>query len=98
MFRYTLTDKRIKFNCLTWILFFIHICENIFAVFLTFILFQCIFIVGIQNHDDVIDRGMDVRLAPALKAGGQGVRYTCRVGQSLVYLFHDRDFWFVEDG
>lgn len=46
----------------------------------------------------VIDRVMDVRLAPALKAGGQGVRYTCRVGQSLVYLFHDRDFWFVEDG
>ena len=46
----------------------------------------------------VIDRVMDVRLAPALKAGGQGVRYTCRVWQSLAYLFHDRDFWFVEDG
>ena len=45
----------------------------------------------------VIDRVLDVRLAPALKAGGQGTRYTCRVGDSVIYLFHDRDYWFVEE-
>ena len=34
---------------------------------------------------------------PALKAGGQGVRYTCRIGGREIYLFHDRDHWFVEE-
>ncbi len=45
----------------------------------------------------VVDRIIDIRQAPSLKAGGQGTRYTCRVGEHLVYLFHDRDHWFFED-
>ena len=45
----------------------------------------------------LIDRVLDIRQAPALKAGGQGVRYTCRVGENVIYLFHDRDYWFVEE-
>ena len=45
----------------------------------------------------VIDRVTDVRMAPALKAGGQGVRYTCRIGGREIYLFHDRDHWFLEE-
>ena len=44
----------------------------------------------------VIDRIVDVRPAPALKAGGQGVRYTVRVGERTLYLFNDRNFWFLE--
>lgn len=45
----------------------------------------------------VIDRILDIRLAPSLKAGGQGLRYTCRCGERVVYLFHDREVWFVEE-
>ncbi|NLV59869.1 MAG: hypothetical protein GXY67_14065 [Clostridiales bacterium] len=38
--------------------------------------------------------------APALKAGGQGTRYTCDFGGKELYLFHDDTQWFleVEDG
>ena len=56
-----------------------------------------------------IDRIIDVREAPALKVGGQGTRYTCQIPQNVqvndaqvitgreIYLFHDRDKWFVEE-
>ena len=50
-----------------------------------------------EGNKTVIDRILDIRMAPALKAGGQGMRYTCRIGQSMIYLFHDRDHWFVEE-
>ena len=43
-----------------------------------------------------IDRILDVREAPSLKAGGQGTRYTCRVGDSIVMLFYDDPYWFIE--
>ncbi|HIS92454.1 MAG TPA: hypothetical protein IAA84_05485 [Candidatus Alectryocaccomicrobium excrementavium] len=43
-----------------------------------------------------IDRILDVREAPSLKMGGQGTRYTCRVAGQEIYLFHDRDRWFLE--
>lgn len=55
-----------------------------------------------------IDRITDVREAPALKLGGQGTRYTCLIPangqgggdsplvQREIFLFHDRDRWFVE--
>ena len=33
-----------------------------------------------------IDRILDEREAPSLKAGGQGMRYTCRVGEKQLYL------------
>lgn len=44
----------------------------------------------------VIDRITDVRRAAATKAGGQGIRYTCQVGANELYLYHDRDWWFLE--
>ncbi len=44
----------------------------------------------------LIDRIIDIRPAPSLKAGGQGTRYTCRVGEKLIYLFNDRNRWFTE--
>ena len=39
---------------------------------------------------------LDLREAPSLKTGGQGVRYTCRVGERQAMLFHDAENWFVE--
>ena len=44
----------------------------------------------------VIDQIVDVRYAPALHAGGSGVRYTCRVGDRMLYLFRDTFGWFAE--
>lgn len=38
----------------------------------------------------------DVRRAASLKAGGNGVRYTCRVGQRDAYLFYEDPKWFVD--
>ncbi len=43
-----------------------------------------------------IDHILDVREAPSLKAGGQGIRYTCRCQDRIILLFHDRDDWFIE--
>ena len=42
-----------------------------------------------------IDRVLDVREAPSLKAGGQGVRYTCMVAGRQLYLFNDAPYWFL---
>ena len=43
-----------------------------------------------------IDRVTDVRRAASLKHGGQGMRYSCYVCDRLIYLFHDREYWFSE--
>ena len=43
-----------------------------------------------------IDRITDVREAPSLKAGGQGIRYTCLIEGRQLYLFHDDPHWFIE--
>ena len=45
-----------------------------------------------------IDRVLDIRRAASLKAGGTGMRYTCRILGKERYLYYD-DFtnrWFVE--
>ena len=43
-----------------------------------------------------IDRGLDVRRAPSLKAGGVGMRYICRICGKTVALFNDENKWFME--
>ncbi|TCL39985.1 hypothetical protein EV210_101185 [Anaerospora hongkongensis] len=43
-----------------------------------------------------VDRVLDVRMAAALKAGGQGMRYTCRIHGREVYLFFDEGRFFIE--
>ena len=43
-----------------------------------------------------IDRVSDIRMAPSLKGGGHGVRYTCRIRHKEVFLFCDEGKWFVE--
>lgn len=43
-----------------------------------------------------VDRIIDIRQAASLKAGGQGLRYTCRICGNEVYMFCDDGCWFVE--
>lgn len=42
-----------------------------------------------------IDRITDVRYAASLKAGGAGIRYTCRILGKERYLFLEENRWFV---
>ncbi|AIF51648.1 hypothetical protein [Pelosinus sp. UFO1] len=43
-----------------------------------------------------VDRLLDVRQAASLKAGGMGMRYTCRICNKRMYLFCDQGKWFME--
>ena len=43
-----------------------------------------------------IDRVTDVRYAASLKAGGAGIRYTCRIKNHEKYLFLEENRWFIE--
>lgn len=58
-----------------------------------------------DGHVFEIDEVSDIRQAPAMKAGGQGDRYTIRVNGRQSYLFFERSAaltgnvigrWFVE--
>ena len=43
-----------------------------------------------------IDRVLDVQRCASRKAGGVGIRYTCRICGQTSYLFYEVDRWFVE--
>ncbi|HHT94225.1 MAG TPA: hypothetical protein PLI11_05340 [Clostridia bacterium] len=43
-----------------------------------------------------IDRVLDMRRAASLKAGGIGIRYTCRIRNKETYLYYEGPNWFVE--
>ena len=43
-----------------------------------------------------IDRILDRRRATSLKAGGIGMRYTCRISGRQSYLYYEDPRWFVE--
>jgi hypothetical protein len=43
-----------------------------------------------------IDRIIDIRRAASLKAGGQGIRYKCRINGRETYLWLEDDKWFVD--
>ena len=53
------------------------------------------------NWDDgrkfVIDRITDIRYAASLKAGGAGIRYTCRIKRNEKYLFLEDNRWFINN-
>lgn len=53
------------------------------------------------NWDDgrcfEIDRITDIRYAASLKAGGAGIRYTCRIKQTEKYLFLEDNRWFINN-
>ena len=44
-----------------------------------------------------IDEGKDIRRAASLKTGGDGIRYTIRIGSNITYLFFEDPRWFVEE-
>jgi hypothetical protein len=45
-----------------------------------------------------IDRVLERKQAHAIKTGGQGMRYTVRIGPHQAYLFQDdAQRWFVEE-
>ena len=44
-----------------------------------------------------IDEVRDVRRAASLKTGGDGMRYTIRIGSAITYLFYEDPRWFVEE-
>jgi hypothetical protein len=50
----------------------------------------------------LVSRVFTVTRAASLCAGGQGIRYECRVANAedgfefRIYLFHDGDYWFIE--
>lgn len=43
-----------------------------------------------------IDRVTDIRYAASLKAGGAGIRYTCRIAGQEKYIFLENNRWFVD--
>ena len=43
-----------------------------------------------------VDKVLDIRPAASLKAGGTGIRYTCRISNKETYLFYEENKWFVE--
>ena len=56
--------------------------------------------IKINWHDGsvfLIDRVLDIRRAASLKAGGAGLRYTCRINNRETYLFLEENRWFVEE-
>lgn len=48
-----------------------------------------------DNRKFEIDRVTDVRYASSLKAGGAGLRYTCKILGKEKYLFFEENRWFV---
>ena len=49
-----------------------------------------------DGRDFEIDRITDIRYAASLKAGGAGIRYTCRISGKERYLFLENNRWFVD--
>lgn len=43
-----------------------------------------------------IDKVVDIRKAASLKAGGVGIRYTCRINGNNKHLWLEENKWFVE--
>ena len=43
-----------------------------------------------------VDRVLDVRPAASLKAGGAGIRYSCRILGKVTNLWKEDNRWFVE--
>ena len=44
-----------------------------------------------------VDKVLDVRPAASLKAGGAGIRYTCRIQGKETFIWLEDTRWFVEE-
>ena len=74
-------------------------CKKYVEVTAKFDVDGTVFPLEIQWEDGAkfeIDRILDVRRAASLKAGGTGIRYTCRILGKQTYLFFEDPAWFVE--
>lgn len=60
--------------------------------------FQPTSLIWENGHEYAIDKVTDIRRAASLKAGGTGIRYTCKIENKQVYLFLEEDRWFMERG
>jgi len=43
-----------------------------------------------------IDKIIDVKKRAAMKTGGVGLRYTCRIKNALKYIYLEENRWFIE--
>ena len=43
-----------------------------------------------------IEKITNICHAASMKSGGAGIRYTCKINNTLTYLFLEKDRWFVE--
>lgn len=48
------------------------------------------------GHLYEVDKILDIRPAASLKAGGAGIRYTCRIEGHETYIWLEGNRWFVE--
>jgi len=53
-------------------------------------------IVWEDGRQYAVDKVLDICQGVSLKAGGCGIRYTCRIAGHQVYLFQDENRWFME--
>lgn len=58
--------------------------------------FKPVSLVWEDGREYEIERVTEIRRAASLKAGGTGMRYTCKVSGNEVYLFLEEDRWFME--
>lgn len=49
-----------------------------------------------DGREYMVDKVLDIRRAASLKAGGLGIRYTCRIANKETYLFFEEGRWFME--
>ena len=74
-------------------------CKKYVEVTAKFDVDGTVFPLEIQWEDGAkfeIDRILDVRQAASLKAGGTGIRYTCRIRGREKYLWLEETQWFIE--
>ena len=74
-------------------------CKKYVEVTAKFDVDGTVFPLEIQWEDGAkfeIDRILDVRQAASLKAGGTGIRYTCRIRGREKYLWLEETRWFIE--
>ena len=55
-----------------------------------------VMLVYSDGRQFVIDQVSDPVKCASLKSGGIGLRYTCRIKNTLLYLYLDNNMWFYE--
>ena len=53
-------------------------------------------IVWEDGRQFFIDKVLDIRNAAAMKSGGVGIRYTCKICGKTVQLFDEEGIWFID--